>query len=1422
MHAIRDRSTILAGLADELRPLLQPLGGALGDLCSGVGNSEAAELSLETAFMIRAAGEMLELQVLEEAGRLLEEVVPLLNGAPYALLRDALPVVQSAMTTLEQATEELVDGGNDSPAELGSARTGLARLRARHEQLMAERRESDLDLEAMLATLPDFEPLALAAPVDLEPYSAAAPAPELATIEPEALETSLDEDGTTAGDSAAVPAVSWETAPSPPVEIWPEPQVPAGNGLEHPAPGEVKDEESLHWPETETTWQPAEAFVVAEPVAPAEPEPPAEAIVEEQVALTEPERSAESEAISPAEAIVEEPVALTEPELLADGEAVLPAEAIVEELVTAAEPEPLVEGEAALLAEAEVAAPEKAIEAETGSDAAAPARPRRARGRRSGTRRQPSKKSGTGGRSRTRTKAPVEPVVELSEEQMEAVWSVTDEPELTAAATDGESVMDELEPGAAATDAEPEEASRAPRELPEELRSMPEVDAEILEVFNEEANEALGEIKAHLETIQADPTDRKAGTELRRACHTLKGAANVVGLPSIGMTCKALEDLLDALADAGLSADERMLQFVATGVRLVERLVENPAEPSLLQEAVEFESDGCELTLNIGVVPPASGQVDDSPAAAAWARAVDNFLADEVVAVDGPSETVLGIEGSTAPAEPAPVEAVPAVMADQRVPPADEQDDEFVQAPTPELLSIFAEEAEEHLASLSGAALRLDANPRDSDAVLEARRALHTLKGSAGALTLETIGGLCHEAETRLDQEAPENAALLLYDTAEAVEQVIRNLLRTGREGDATLPEASFLPEPSFAVPDVDAASQAPVPAPELVAEGETSAAGSVRVDLARVDDLLNQVGEVVLTRAGLEQRLERMSGLSEELRLTVARLRQVAQYIEDRYEVAELIRSAPSEPAYGEFDELEMDRYTELHRISREVTELAADAETTSDEVDLSLKELDGLIARQGRLDSELQDGLMATRLVAFSTLSTRLQRTARGVALRQGKQLDLVVLGAEIQLDKRVIEELSDALLHLIRNAVDHGLESPAERQEKGKPAAGSLRLQAFREGSEVVIQLEDDGRGIDIQHLRRRAEVAGLLSAERPLDDAELVDLIFEPGLSTAVEATNISGRGVGLDVVRSTMTRLKGSVSVRSASGLGTTFTLRVPVVLAVLQTMLVRVGEQSYAIPIAALERVVKTSVRPEATIGQTPMLELDGEAFMYVDLGQALGQPPAARSAGETPMLVVRAADTRIALAVSELQGQREIVVKSLGPHLRAAPAVLGATVQTNGQVLLVLNTTELLTQRFLAAGAQHPGARKLGEGQLSALVVDDSLSVRKVVARSLERDGWVVRQARDGVDALEVLQSFRPDVTLVDIEMPRMDGFELTSILRDVPDYGSPPVVMITSRAGDKHRARAQELGVAGYVVKPYQEHELLALLHQVAAVRN
>ncbi|HEX5505282.1 MAG TPA: chemotaxis protein CheW, partial [Thermomicrobiales bacterium] len=900
------------------------------------------------------------------------------------------------------------------------------------------------------------------------------------------------------------------------------------------------------------------------------------------------------------------------------------------------------------------------------------------------------------------------------------------------------------------------------------------------------------------------PAEAAALHDLRVAAHTVRGAANMVRFHAMGEIGRQVEDLCDHYAERALAPAPPVLDFAARGHDLLRRLSADGADPRAHQADLD------------ALAAAHAALLRDLPAAGAtpapdWA------------------------------AEPVSPDAAPEAAAD---------------AADPELMAVFIEEAEDHLAGFNRALVALDRRPDDRAQLGEARRLVHTLKGAANTLGYPVTGRLCHSMEDLFDAldergDAPSRAMVgLFFASAEMLEGLIAGIA-AGRAEDAAPADAlraqyaaylrgGAVPAAPPALPVATAAAPEPDAAPEA-AESVAGAGGrTVRVDIGRLDSLLNGVGELVTNRAGQEQHVERFARTLSELLLSVDRLRRVSARLESRYEVAELMRVSqarqpqPLSRYRDEFDDLELDRYTELHRISRELIEVAADVGAAGNELGLLHDGFDQALTRQRRIANDLQDQLMEIRLVPIATVMPRLYRAARGVAQRRGREVDLVVDGEETGIDKVLLEELTDPLLHLVRNAVDHGIEDPAARVARGKPAAGTIRISATREGNEAIVRVADDGAGIDAAAVLERARRRGYALRR----DDQPLSLIFLPGLSTSATVSDISGRGVGLDVVRTNIGRLKGTIDVASTPGGGTTFTIRLPIMLTVTRALLVRAGAQTFAVPLAVVEEVVQFQREQVQTVGGADLLDVDGASYPLVSLAEALGLPPAPDSAAARA-LIVRTADQRYALAIDELLGQQEVVIKRLGRRLYTVPGVAGATILGNGAVVLILNILDLLGERerhdrtVAPAPAVAPPARVGPAGvagvaapaapeERLALVVDDSLSVRRVLARTLERDGWRVLQAKDGLEALEVLAWARPRVLLLDIEMPRMDGYELAERLRSHPDHGALPIMMLTSRAGEKHRRKAFELGVAAYLVKPFDEAELLRTARELSDARR
>jgi chemosensory pili system protein ChpA (sensor histidine kinase/response regulator) len=596
-------------------------------------------------------------------------------------------------------------------------------------------------------------------------------------------------------------------------------------------------------------------------------------------------------------------------------------------------------------------------------------------------------------------------------------------------------------------------------------------------------------------------------------------------------------------------------------------------------------------------------------------------------------------------------------------------------------------------------------------------------------------------------------------------------------------------------------------------------------VPLARLEELVRLVSELVVHRGTFEQYYGDLAREVGELDLSVDRLRRLAGRLEAEYEVAALSGGVSLPPGREAFDPLELDRYTEFHLLSRELAETGSDISTLGGELAGTAGDFDSYLSRLSRLTSEVQDKLMRLRMVPLGSLGSRLHRAVRMTAAREAKLADLTLEGGAVELDKTVLEEMADPLIHLLRNAVDHGIEPPALRRAWGKPERGTVSIRASHEGTQVVIRVSDDGAGIEPEVVRRAAVEGGLLSeaeaADRPAGD--LYSLLFLPGFSTAGRVSEVSGRGIGLDVVKSTVEGMKGSVSLVSTPGAGTSVTVRLPMTLAILRVLVVEAASQTFAVPLAAVAQILRLSQQEIERVGQDPVVRVAGQVVPLIRLAQALALPEVVGEAPErVPVLVLSLGDRRQGLAVDRLVEAREVVVKPLGPHLRRVRGVTGATLMGDGSVVLIVDPAELANgtgasqARPAALPRAHPRSATL---PLELLIVDDSLSVRRVLANLARGAGWTPVLARDGLEALEILQrsARTPDAILLDIEMPRMDGYELAATLKAQDAFRHIPIVVVTSRAGDKHRERALALGVDDYLVKPYQDETLIATVRRL-----
>jgi len=716
-----------------------------------------------------------------------------------------------------------------------------------------------------------------------------------------------------------------------------------------------------------------------------------------------------------------------------------------------------------------------------------------------------------------------------------------------------------------------------------------------------------------------------------------------------------------------------------------------------------------------------------------------------------------------------------------------------------QLLPIFLEEAQQ-LLPLIGSDLRdWKADPQDQKVQQSLQRALHTLKGSARMAGAIRLGELTHIMESRVEAalEAGELPDTLFVELEEKMDRLSLDLERMAAGPE---PEAA----PASAAP---AAAEAPRAEPPL-----PSPAAMLRINADTLDHLINESGEVSIARSRVEGELRAVKQSIADLSESIARLRGQLREVEIQADSQMQSRQSELEERNRDFDPLEFDRYTRLQELTRLMAESLHDAASIQQSLSKNLGETDAALTHQARTSRDVQQELMRMRAVPFSILDERLYRIVRQTTRELDKKAELHIEGSQVELDRSVLERIGAPLEHMLRNALAHGVEAPAARAAAGKPEAGRISVSLRQESNEIALIVSDDGAGLDVERLRRTAEDKGLLPPGQQLAEAELMQLIFISGLSTAETVTELSGRGIGMDVVKNEITAIGGRIEIASERGRGTTFTIYLPLTLAVTQAVLVRAGGGLFAIASAMVEQVLRLKSDAMAERYAAQAIEFQERRYPLHGLAQLLGVGAGGAAAqAYSSVLLLRSGIQRIALHVDELVGNQEIVVKNIGPQLARVPGIAGATVLADGGIVLIVNPVQLAQYARLAAERTAAPAAAPAPAAPVIMVVDDSLTVRKITGRLLEREGYRVLTAKDGLDALEQMKDALPAVLLVDIEMPRMDGFALTRILRGDPRTHGVPIIIISSRTAQKHRSQAAELGVNVFLGKPYPEAELL-----------
>ncbi|SCY06418.1 hybrid sensor histidine kinase/response regulator [Desulfoluna spongiiphila] len=1006
----------------------------------------------------------------------------------------------------------------------------------------------------------------------------------------------------------------------------------------------------------------------------------------------------------------------------------------------------------------------------------------------------------------------------------------------------------------------------------------------IVSGFIDEVTTYIPLLRSGIKTLSAEPHRVEVVQELHRLVHIIHGAASLVGLVALSHAAAPMEEALEEAMEGGLSVDDPLLgameetvgcfdafargqvtgrdheiAMVADSVVVFRRLRGLPEAGDDEVMALFFEDLGEDVVSEAPLDAPEPAlcvEEDD---------ALDLLLAEDPLGEE--SLQGMPLPGDVADVDPfafeePPVGPDPFPVQEPVCPAGAFSGEDAPRGVAPEILAVFNDEVEEHVESINrnlealeaGVTEAMPMGPDEKERLRQVRRAVHTIKGASSLVGMTALPAWAHRVEDLLDwlydeasEITPDVVAVLLKATdimalfltdpsrvadheMDGLDTAFRRIRGASPAGEAPVPEGAGHepPEESAGIFDSLSVEEEETVAQEVFPAGTSAPSGTFRVGMEKLDDLVNLASEQIIALSSFDQKLDALMGTVSELDLSRARLRETSRSLQVGYEVKAIAKpgagaveaaSGGADP-FSDFDSLELDRYSEFNLMLRDLAESAVDIGEIYSVMQTLHSDFEGYVTRQRVLLSELQGKLMHIRMAPMSVITTRMRRAVREVTDRLGKKVRLTIRGEGIELDRVIWEKLADPLLHILRNAVDHGIEDPETRRKAGKPDTGVIAVSASREGNEVLIRIRDDGAGLNLAAIRRRAETMPGVDASA-MDDDELVSLVFAPGFSTRGEVTEISGRGVGMDVVKTNIEELKGSVRISSSgAGKGTVLLVRIPLTLAVTRAILCTAAGRTFAVPLNEISDILR--VYP-ANMLHEPMesVRVDDEVFPLYHLSRVLGitdEDASRKGVGDRPLVLkIESPERTAALAVDALLGQREIVIKSLGSHLQYVKGISGATVMGDGSLVPILNVRELLDgevgETRPAALASTPSA----EAPLEVLIVDDSVSVRQVVARLLEDQGWKTASARDGVEALEKLSSLRPDVIILDVEMPRMNGYEFLGAKRSHPAYRDIPVIMLTSRSTAKYREKARTLGADGYVVKPFDNRQFLNLIQSL-----
>jgi len=974
--------------------------------------------------------------------------------------------------------------------------------------------------------------------------------------------------------------------------------------------------------------------------------------------------------------------------------------------------------------------------------------------------------------------------------------------------------------------------------------------SEVLQAFIEEAESYLPTIRGGI--LVSLQSDGKIHGELETSLfkiQTIKGAARAVGLAELGEAAAGLEQEFAKIIK------EKQPLTDANSRNLLDKI--SQIEALLLKERLNVDDFSIDFD-NFIEESFANLQFNSSlkNAVIPDTESLENFSAEETV--EETAEETFEID-----------------------------DDEF--EIDEEMLEIFALEAEDLLRNININLAILAEQPTSREALLEIRRNAHTFKGSAGIVGLKKPSELAHRVEDLLDYMAEHDIAgnekifeILLASTdclsaltsGENSRQLTKKINRIYEEFDEIFASLAA-PTAAASAPQTikkENTENTQSQSPEIAADSEIAnnadsnqkaqtqpAKSVVRVSLEKLDDLVKIVHGLVISRSVFEQRLSEFDRQIEELHHTTHRLQRSTAKLETDFEANMLNvqiqdsrfkiqdsrfqgQLSPTQNPKSKiqnpksFDALELDRYTDFHQSTRELVETASDAFAINAALDSLRGNLETLYDSQRRLIEEMQDKLLRIRMVNFGSLSARLIRTARVTCDEENKQVELYIEGESLEIDTQILDSLIEPLLHLLRNAIAHGIEPPDTRRLLGKSEKGKITLRVANEGMHVILTISDDGRGISAPALKEKAVRNNLISREKAasMTDAEAHELIFLPGLTTAEKLSQTAGRGVGMNIIKTAVERQQGTISIVSEPQKGATFTLRLPMALAVTRALLVKAGEQTFAFPLGLVKQITEISGDNIEKANREKNLQFGSNKYRLLHLNELLGLPSHKSNRENVRVLLLDISDSPCALLIDDIIKPEEIVIKPLGTPLQNMPELIGAAILGDGQIAPVLDLFYLLNRKAQSSKLKVQSQPEIQNSFLetkskiqnpkskikNVLIVDDSPSVRHLTSNIIKNAGFQAIVAKDGLEALEILQSSKdlPNIILTDVEMPRMDGYELLSSLKRSEVLQSIPVVMITSRTSEKHRRKAFDLGVSEYLTKPFDDLILIEIIERLA----